>query len=280
MASEAQVSANRRNAGKSTGPRTTQGKAAVAQNAIKHGLLARRNLITGEDPQEFDLLRQEILGELTPVGRMETVLAERVVSLTWRIQRAERLQNEVFEYLLARDLEDSMEDFYEELSPEDEARLTSDPETDPNLAVGRAIMRDYSNEKVLDRLGMYERRIEGSLYRTMKELQNRRLLRKPGPANARTNDETPAQQAPMADCAKQSQSPAAEGGPSPADQAEDRSCRTKPMDGTDSQPGNAPSGAEEGPSCKTKPIATGTDDGERPADGTAEAQERRTAELA
>jgi len=128
MASQAQVSANRRNAGRSTGPRTTQGKAVVAQNAIKHGLLARRNLITGEDPQEFDLLRQEILGELTPLGRMETVLAERVVSLTWRIQRAERLQNEVFEYLLARDLEDSMEDFYEELSPEDEARLTSDPE--------------------------------------------------------------------------------------------------------------------------------------------------------
>jgi len=237
MASEAQVSANRRNAGKSTGPRTTQGKAAVAQNAIKHGLLARRNLITGEDPQEFDLLRQEILGELTPVGRMETVLAERVVSLTWRIQRAERLQNEVFEYLLARDLEDSMEDFYEELSPEDEARLTSDPETDPNLAVGRAIMRDYSNEKVLDRLGMYERRIEGSLYRTMKELQNRRLLRKPGPADGGLADESPASQAPMADCAKQSQSEevssvkcrvSSEAGPAPADEP---ACKTNPICG-------------------------------------------------
>jgi hypothetical protein len=128
MASRAQVSANRRNAGKSTGPRTTQGKAVVAQNAIKHGLLARRNLITGEDPQEFELCRRQLLGELDPIGHMETVLAERVVSLTWRIQRAERLQNEVFEYLLARDLEDSMEDFYEEVSAEDEARLTSDPE--------------------------------------------------------------------------------------------------------------------------------------------------------
>ena len=243
MSSEAQVSANRRNAGKSTGPRTTQGKAVVAQNAIKHGLLARRNLITGEDPQEFELLRQEILGELTPVGRMETVLAERVVSVTWRIQRAERLQNEVFEYLLARDLEDSMEDFYEELSPEDEARLTSDPETDPNLAVGRAIMRDYSNEKVLDRLGMYERRIEGSLYWTMKELQNRRLLRKPEPANARTNDETPAQQSPMADCAKQSQS----------EEVSSVKCRVS------SEAGSVPA-------CERNPISVSRD-GEIPADG-------------
>jgi len=245
MSSEAQVSANRRNAGKSTGPRTTQGKAVVAQNAIKHGLLARRNLITGEDPQEFELLRQEILGELTPVGRMETVLAERVVSVTWRIQRAERLQNEVFEYLLARDLEDSMEDFYDELSPEDEARLTSDPETDPNLAVGRAIMRDYSNEKVLDRLGMYERRIEGSLYRTMKELQNRRLLRKPGPADGGTGEKNPAQQEPITDCAKQSQSPgpAQDPGTLPAGSG-DPSCKTNPIPGSESE--ETPAGGETG----------------------------------
>jgi hypothetical protein len=35
MASEAQVIANRRNAAKSTGPKSTEGKAAVAQNAVR-----------------------------------------------------------------------------------------------------------------------------------------------------------------------------------------------------------------------------------------------------
>jgi len=58
MTSQARVSANRRNATKSTGPRTLEGKAIVAQNAIKHGLLARQDLITGEDPQEFALCPQ------------------------------------------------------------------------------------------------------------------------------------------------------------------------------------------------------------------------------
>jgi hypothetical protein len=41
MWSEAKTTANRRNAQKSTGPRTLEGKTIVAQNAIDHGLPAR-----------------------------------------------------------------------------------------------------------------------------------------------------------------------------------------------------------------------------------------------
>jgi hypothetical protein len=39
MATKAQIRANRRNAEKSTGPRTDEGRTKVAQNAVKHGLL-------------------------------------------------------------------------------------------------------------------------------------------------------------------------------------------------------------------------------------------------
>jgi len=53
MSSEAKVTANRRNAKKSTGPRTLEGKAIVAQNAIKHGFLAKQDLIAGEDPRSM-----------------------------------------------------------------------------------------------------------------------------------------------------------------------------------------------------------------------------------
>ena len=175
MATEAQVSANRSNAAKSTGPKTTQGKAIVAQNAIKHGLLARQNVIMGEDQQEFDLHRGEFLDELAPAGTMETFLAERIVSLTWRLRRAERLQNEVFDSLLAQELKESMRAFLDELSPKDEERLRRDPGTDPTYAVGRMIAMDYLNAMVLDRLQMYERRIEHSLCRIIKELRTLRL---------------------------------------------------------------------------------------------------------
>jgi hypothetical protein len=42
MTTEAQIAANRVNATKSTGPRTTAGKAVVALNGMKHGLLSAR----------------------------------------------------------------------------------------------------------------------------------------------------------------------------------------------------------------------------------------------
>ncbi|HEX9841636.1 MAG TPA: hypothetical protein VGC20_02755 [bacterium] len=45
MASKKQIAANRRNAKKSTGPRPPEGKAASAQNAVKHGLLSRTPLL-------------------------------------------------------------------------------------------------------------------------------------------------------------------------------------------------------------------------------------------
>ncbi len=68
MATEAQILANRLNAQKSTGPRTPEGKAAVAQNAVKHRLSGRLDVIKGEDQAEFDLHREALLGELAPLG--------------------------------------------------------------------------------------------------------------------------------------------------------------------------------------------------------------------
>lgn len=41
MATEKQIAANRRNALKSTGPRTPEGKARSRWNALKHGILAK-----------------------------------------------------------------------------------------------------------------------------------------------------------------------------------------------------------------------------------------------
>ena len=49
MATEAQINANRRNAQKSTGPRSPEGKAATSRNALKHGLCAEKHLLVDED---------------------------------------------------------------------------------------------------------------------------------------------------------------------------------------------------------------------------------------
>ena len=173
MASDAQILANRKNAQKSTGPRTEEGKAVSAQNAVTHGLLARQDVIQSEEQADFDRLREEMLRELAPAGPVETPLAERIVSLMWRLKRAQRLQNEVFDYLTARNAASSCVKHIHSTSPED-------PRGDPGFVLGRVVVEDLSNSRVIDRLGLYERRIETSLYRTMRELRMVKALRASG----------------------------------------------------------------------------------------------------
>ena len=75
MATEAQITANRRNCEKSTGPKTAKGKSAVSQNALKHGLTASQAIINQEDQAEFELYQQQLLAELDPESPMEFILA-------------------------------------------------------------------------------------------------------------------------------------------------------------------------------------------------------------
>ena len=72
MATRAQIKANGDNAKKSTGPRTEEGKARVANNALKHGLLARDTVLPGEDPAEFDQQLAALEADLQPANSPKT----------------------------------------------------------------------------------------------------------------------------------------------------------------------------------------------------------------
>ena len=75
MASPKQLAANRRNALRSTGPRTPQGKQASKFNATKHGLSASELIIPGqEDPAEFEALFKDFLDDWMPPGPTEMSL--------------------------------------------------------------------------------------------------------------------------------------------------------------------------------------------------------------
>jgi hypothetical protein len=176
MATKPQKLANRRNAQKSTGPRTTQGKAIVSQNAVKHGLLARHDVISSESQADFDLYRNQLLAELVPTSPMESMLAERIVSLSWRLKRVGRIQNQTIDALNASNTSSPLAKLTQSLFPKGQQAEPS--ESPPELALGRLAIKDFSNAGVLDRLLMYERRIEHSLYRTILELQRLHLIKK------------------------------------------------------------------------------------------------------
>ncbi|HKI99698.1 MAG TPA: hypothetical protein VKB51_14585, partial [bacterium] len=77
MATDKQIEANRRNAKKSTGPRTEEGKAKAARNATKHGLTSRRMVLADEDGAEFEQLRRNLHRELCPETQLETLIVNR-----------------------------------------------------------------------------------------------------------------------------------------------------------------------------------------------------------
>jgi hypothetical protein len=88
-----QVAANRRNAMRSTGPRTPRGKEISKFNATKHGLRAAEIVIPGqEDPLEFEALLQELCDEWMPNGRTEISLVEEIALDQWRLRRAHRAE--------------------------------------------------------------------------------------------------------------------------------------------------------------------------------------------
>lgn len=87
MVTRNQVEANRRNARRSTGPRTAEGKARVATNAVKHGLTAKQVILPGEDPAEFEAHRSRFLADLSPRGAVQEFVAEKVVIDAYRLMR-------------------------------------------------------------------------------------------------------------------------------------------------------------------------------------------------
>ena len=182
MSTEAQKLANRRNAQKSTGPRTSEGRAAVSQNAVKHGLLTRQDVITSESQADFDLYRQRMLAELAPASPMESMLAERIVALSWRLKRAGRIQNQTIDALNAKNTSSPLAKLTQSILFKNHDQSQAGSSTSPSdLALGRLAIKDFANARVLDRLLMYERRIEHSLYKTLLELQRLNLIRKLDP---------------------------------------------------------------------------------------------------
>ena len=96
--SSARAEASRRNGAKSRGPRTLEGKARSAQNALKHGMRAQKYVVLhGEDAAEFAGLEAALIEEPAPVGALQTVLARRGAVAAWRLARADRIETELFE---------------------------------------------------------------------------------------------------------------------------------------------------------------------------------------
>lgn len=93
----AKIESNRRNALKSTGPRTVAGRAASRLNATKHGIFSKDVLVRGpsfkENGSAFAALHRRFREDLQPVGVTEEMLVDRIVTAHWRLKRAMRAES-------------------------------------------------------------------------------------------------------------------------------------------------------------------------------------------
>src|SRR5918998_2315579 len=104
MTSKKKIQPNRRNAQRSTGPKTPEGKAAVRLNANKHGLRSQEVLLPGEDAKALKELDENLRAELQPVGELENLLVDGIIAAHWRLRRLRRVEAGIFAWELYGEL--------------------------------------------------------------------------------------------------------------------------------------------------------------------------------
>ena len=206
MTSDKKAQANRRNALKSTGPKTPEGKAAVRLNALKHGLLSRETLLPGEDEEALRELGERLRDELQPVGELENLLVDRIVASYWRLSRLGRVEAGIFAWELYGELarrarreastytkqEGGIEEVYPNPFPRttvitdegkhqeaiSEAREMDAKREAETATLGQTFIRDADGANAFSKLSRYETAIERSLYKALHELQRLQAARR------------------------------------------------------------------------------------------------------
>jgi hypothetical protein len=194
MTSERQKAANRANARHSTGPKTSEGKAAVRLNALRHGLLTRDVVLPGEDANAFEELFNQVRANLSPVGPIEEFLVDRVVNAMWRLRRLERAETALFHSRIHGLKGDRLaveagsyrtgfgDQFHKFFPPEitDKAAHTKVSEAlahsryeqnRDEVLLGRAIDADAKEGDAFDKLARYDGSLERSFHRALDELR-------------------------------------------------------------------------------------------------------------
>jgi hypothetical protein len=196
MTSDKQAQANRRNALKSTSPKTPEGKAAVRHNATKHGLLSQEVLLPEEDAAALEELGERLRAELQPVGELEGMLVDRIIAAYWRLRRLGRVEAGIFAWELYGELAErarhearthektAMDQVLENTGlptvilnqREHKDALSKAKEMESMRAgetatLGRTFIRDSEKVNAFSKLSRYETAIERSLYKALHELQ-------------------------------------------------------------------------------------------------------------
>jgi hypothetical protein len=101
MPTLAQLTANRANAQRSTGPRSVEGKAVSRFNALTHGMDAASIVIPGEDPAVFEAISEDYHRQFVPQSALEQFHVDTLIRSDWQKRRLQRTEAKLYRALLA-----------------------------------------------------------------------------------------------------------------------------------------------------------------------------------
>ena len=102
MSSLKQIEANRRNALKSTGPITPEGKERSRCNAFRHGLTSETVIAVLEDAEDYQAFEAAVTADYDAESAVERELVLRLASVLWRLRRSTGIETALFESVTAK----------------------------------------------------------------------------------------------------------------------------------------------------------------------------------
>jgi hypothetical protein len=97
MTSLNQIEANRRNALKSTGPITEEGKERSRRNAVRHGLTAETVIGSLEDAEDYEAFEAAVIADYDAETSVQRELVLRLASILWRLRRSKAIESALFD---------------------------------------------------------------------------------------------------------------------------------------------------------------------------------------
>jgi hypothetical protein len=204
MATKKQVEANRRNAKKSTGPKTSSGKGLASKNSLRHGLTAEQLVLwPTDDPTSWAELREKVISYCNPKDVLEEISVDRIVKALIDSSHAEQLAAAIVSdgtisqlagraLITAKATEQGATDHLEEMNdaldelepPNGEGRPSHGKHGDKQRATHpprlprRTVENFVGNLNSLGLVNRYHSRSDSQLYRAMHELERLRFARR------------------------------------------------------------------------------------------------------
>ena len=181
MLSDRKLQSNRLNAQKSTGPRTTEGKARSSLNAVKTGLFSGRTIVLpGEAQEDYNALRDAILEDVDQSDVFELLLADRIIAARWKLARLITAERRM----------------HNEQSEKHDRELYT--------PVCKLFVKHYDD---WDAMSRHEQRIENQLHRALRELRQWRAQKQKTKNEPKAQHEEEAVQSDQAPVSERSEEP-------------------------------------------------------------------------